>query len=59
MKKVIDKRIWASKELKQKRKDICTSCEHVSKKELVCMQCGCFIKAKISLELLTCPIGKW
>jgi hypothetical protein len=39
------------------RYSICEGCEFFKEKR--CTQCGCFMEAKIHLELATCPLGKW
>jgi len=39
------------------RYSICEGCEFFKEKR--CTQCGCFMEAKVHLELATCPIGKW
>ena len=39
------------------RYSICEGCEFFKEKR--CTKCGCFMEAKVHLELATCPIGKW
>jgi hypothetical protein len=39
------------------RYSICEGCEFFKEKR--CTQCGCFMEAKVHLELATCPLGKW
>lgn len=39
------------------RYSMCEGCEFFKEKR--CTQCGCFMDAKVHLELATCPLGKW
>lgn len=39
------------------RYSICEGCEFFKEKR--CTQCGCFMEAKVHLELASCPVGKW
>ena len=49
------------KEISDKRKEICNSCEHL--KDVltvkVCGLCGCVTAVKTELDVATCPKGKW
>jgi hypothetical protein len=49
----------AAKDLAKSRLSICRNCEYLDKKLVVCMQCGCFMKLKTTLENATCPVHKW
>ena len=40
------------------RYDICRNCEHFMA-NMVCGECGCFMKAKVHLARASCPVGKW
>ncbi|CAN5432126.1 hypothetical protein BH09BAC1_BH09BAC1_16340 [soil metagenome] len=60
--------ILTSAELKAIRWRHCNTCPHLKNKMLDfwvfkplarCGVCGCFLKAKISLKPMKCPIGKW
>ncbi len=55
--------IKASKEIQQKRLEICMPCEYVKYLPIVnianCSACGCPIKTKILLNFAKCPKGKW
>ena len=41
------------------RFDICKSCPELVELTNQCKKCGCFMKAKTTLESAKCPIGKW
>mgnify|MGYP003353921852 CR=1 FL=1 len=41
------------------RYNICKTCEFFIKSTKQCRQCGCFMKAKTSLDSARCPEGKW
>jgi hypothetical protein len=49
----------ASDEVALARYEICKSCPELIKLTKQCKKCGCFMKAKTTLELATCPLGKW
>lgn len=53
------KKVKLTKELSDKRLEICLSCEHLIKLTKQCKKCGCFMELKTKLEEATCPIGKW
>ena len=44
-----------------RRRQICKSCEHNIKygKTRICEMCGCFIKAKTTIESEKCLMNKW
>jgi hypothetical protein len=42
-----------------KRFEICKTCVHFIKATTQCTQCGCIMKAKTTLKIAECPIGKW
>lgn len=48
-----------SKEVSEKRLQICLGCEHLLKATKQCKKCGCFMTAKTKLPHSECPIGKW
>ena len=56
---LLNKNNYTSKEIAQKRMDICHSCEFLLKLTNQCKKCGCFMNAKTKLKKATCPIGKW
>lgn len=39
------------------RLKLCRSCENY--KIGICKKCGCFVKAKIRLNAVVCPVQKW
>ena len=41
------------------RFNICKSCPELIELTNQCKKCGCFMKAKTTLESAKCPIGKW
>jgi len=49
----------AEEDVRNKRLEICQSCEHLFKPTGNCMKCGCFVKAKTQLKAAECPIKKW
>ena len=49
----------ASKELATERFDICKVCPDLIKLTSHCQKCGCFMKAKTTLEAAKCPLSKW
>lgn len=49
----------ASKELSDKRYEICKSCPEFFNPTKQCKKCGCFMTAKTKYEAAKCPIGKW
>jgi hypothetical protein len=49
----------ASQELANERYTICKTCPELIKLTYQCKKCGCFMKAKTTLQQATCPLGKW
>jgi hypothetical protein len=47
-----------SEEVKQQRWAICKNCEHISVAN-TCGICHCFMPAKTTLALASCPKGHW
>jgi hypothetical protein len=45
--------------VREKRLEICKSCEHFIKLSHQCKKCGCFMDAKTRIRAATCPVGKW
>lgn len=41
------------------RLGVCTTCPQLDKESLRCNQCGCNMKVKVLVPLMTCPLGKW
>lgn len=50
---------WANEDKIKERYSICQSCPELIKLTKQCKKCGCFMKAKATLEKAVCPIGKW
>ena len=48
-----------SEDIAESRLKICQTCEFFKKNGSRCKKCGCFMKAKTSLEQARCPVGKW
>jgi len=44
---------------KERRADICDSCNELDREQYRCNVCGCYLKYKISWADQTCPKGKW
>lgn len=51
--------LLASEEEKEKRFDICVTCEFLMVKQSRCLKCGCYMNLKTRLKASKCPIGKW
>jgi hypothetical protein len=49
----------SSEELASERMSICKACPELIKLTSQCKKCGCFMKAKTTIEAATCPLGKW
>ena len=45
---------FTDKETVDKRWDICSKCEHLTKLTKQCKKCGCFMKLKTKLKNVTC-----
>ena len=46
-------------EIKQKRIDICRGCDRWHENSHRCLECGCQMRVKTSLQSSSCPLGKW
>jgi hypothetical protein len=49
----------APKSVSEERYSICKECPEFIKITSQCKKCGCFMPAKTTLALASCPIGKW
>jgi hypothetical protein len=49
----------ASKELQEKRIEICNECPDYNKDQKRCYKCGCFMEHKIKFANVKCPASKW
>jgi hypothetical protein len=43
----------------EERMSICRACPEFISLTTQCKKCGCIMKAKTTLRLAECPIGKW
>jgi hypothetical protein len=41
----------------ERRYDICKSCDYLTQGR--CSKCGCFMKYKSKIKVVTCPDGRW
>lgn len=48
-----------SKETKNKRLNICSSCEYYNSIFSQCSQCGCLLEIKTTWATEKCPLDKW
>ncbi len=48
-----------NQDLIDKRLSVCLQCDRMDKKNNRCLECGCFLKYKITLVDEKCPLGKW
>jgi hypothetical protein len=46
-------------EEENKRYTICTTCPFFSKTTKLCLECKCFMPAKVKLPMAQCPKNKW
>tara|TARA_Y100000034_G_C6587604_1_gene255143 strand:+ start:316 stop:528 length:213 start_codon:yes stop_codon:yes gene_type:complete len=47
------------KKMSVKRLDICKTCERFESLLSRCKECKCFMKFKVYLANMDCPLGKW
>lgn len=50
---------FASKATATSRIDLCKSCEVYDSEKKKCTVCGCYMPAKVRLQLSSCPMEKW
>ena len=50
--------ILATEQLAKTRQSICENCEFLMENSR-CAKCGCFVLAKVKIEISKCPIGNW
>jgi hypothetical protein len=46
-------------ETKEKRWEICNSCDFLDKNKNRCRKCGCYMNIKIQFKDVQCPIKLW
>lgn len=49
----------ADDSVSEHRMSLCKECPELLPISNQCKQCGCFMSAKVKLQLATCPLGKW
>ena len=50
---------YTSKDIRNKRYDICKGCEHFFSPIKMCRECGCSMPLKTWLKEAKCPVNKW
>jgi hypothetical protein len=50
---------YVTKDVAQERYDICKACPKLIQATKQCQECGCFMKAKVTLAHAECPLHKW
>ena len=43
----------------KERAEICHDCDRLYKKSWTYKECGCFMKIKVMIPFVECPLGKW
>lgn len=54
-----DLKIFRTQQEAQERYDICKTCDSFRSITCTCKECKCFMKAKVKVRLMSCPLGKW
>jgi hypothetical protein len=52
-------RFFVPNEIYEDRIAICKACTHYFKLTGNCLKCGCFVKVKSRISVMSCPINKW
>ena len=52
-------KLSVTKDIAEKRLEVCYTCPKYIKDQNRCSLCGCYLKAKARMATETCPIGKW
>lgn len=50
---------YTTREIRDKRLDICKGCHRFFHLTHSCRECGCFMAAKTWLKAAECPLNKW
>lgn len=50
---------YTTKDIRNKRLDICKGCDSLFKATNTCKECGCFMSLKTWLKKASCPLDKW
>jgi hypothetical protein len=68
MEKKKDVKVWdlfnpnvnrSTQELRDARLSICRGCERFEPVLERCLECGCLMKLKVTLQDASCPLGRW
>ena len=51
--------MWVEKPVAQARYDVCKKCDRFILVINQCKECGYFMKLKVELERVVCPLDKW
>ena len=49
----------AGKKEREKRLEICVSCDRYNAEDKTCLECGCYLETKTKWASEACPIGLW
>ena len=52
-------KFFVPNEVYEDRIAICKKCDHYFKLTGNCLKCGCFVKVKSRISVMSCPINKW
>ena len=52
-------KFFVPNEVYEDRIAICKECTHYFKLTGNCLKCGCFVKVKSRISVMSCPINKW
>lgn len=54
-------KLIASKSLRTKRMELCKACDRYESTLVQCLECGCFLNAKVLIKDSSCPLNepKW
>ena len=52
-------KFFVPNEVYEDRMAICKGCTHYFKLTGNCLKCGCFVKVKSRISVMSCPIKKW
>ena len=52
-------KFFVPNEVYEDRMAICKECTHYFKLTGNCLKCGCFVKVKSRISVMSCPIKKW
>lgn len=51
--------VLAEESTVQARLETCSKCALFQPNDSRCLQCGCYMTAKVKLQAAKCPLGKW